>query len=152
MGEEAIEAPRPALAEARYCEAMSQENVERARAFIEAYNRRDFDAAVEDFDPQIDWVLPARQSSDNCRGPDEVKEFWRSIDETFDEFWLDPQEFVDAGDRIATRLRHAGRSKIGIEIDTELYHQVATFKDGRIVRMEYFAEWDEALAAAKAEE
>ena len=29
-----------------------------------------------------------------------------------------------------------------------MYHQVATFRDGRIVRMEYFGEWSEALAAA----
>ena len=41
---------------------MSQRNVDIARAFIEAYNRRDFDAAVESFDPHIEWVLPERQS------------------------------------------------------------------------------------------
>ena len=37
---------------------MSQENVDKARDFIEAYNRRDFDAAVVDFHPEIEWVLP----------------------------------------------------------------------------------------------
>jgi ketosteroid isomerase-like protein len=128
---------------------MSQENVDKARDFIAAYNRRDFDAAVESFDPEIEWVLPARQSSDSCRGPEEVKRFWEGIDETFEELRLHPQEYVDAGDRVATRLRHSGRGKeSGLEIDEELYHQVATFRDGRIVRMEYFAEWSEALEAA----
>ena len=29
-----------------------------------------------------------------------------------------------------------------------MYHQVATFVDGRIVRMEYFGDWSEALEAA----
>ena len=33
---------------------MSQRNVDIAREFIEAYNRRDFDAAVESFDPEVD--------------------------------------------------------------------------------------------------
>ena len=28
--------------------------------------------------------------------------------------------------------------------------QVTTFRDGRMVRVEYFAEWDEALEAARA--
>jgi len=56
---------------------MPQENVDKARDFTAAHNRRDFDAAVESFDPQIEWVLPARQSSDSCRGPDEVKRFWQ---------------------------------------------------------------------------
>jgi ketosteroid isomerase-like protein len=128
---------------------MSQENVTKARAFIEAYNRRDFDAAVKDFDPEIEWVLPERQASDSGRGPEEVRRFWEGIDETFEELVLKPQEWVDAGDRVATRLRHHGRGRgSGIELDAELYHQVATFRDGTMVRIEYFADWAEALDAA----
>ena len=125
------------------------ENVDKARDFISAYNRRDFDAAVESFHPQIEWVLPARQSSDSCQGPDEVKLFWQGLDETMEELRLEPQEFVDAGDHVATRLRHHGRGKLsGAEIDEEMYHQVVTFRDGRMVRIEYFGEWSEALEAA----
>jgi ketosteroid isomerase-like protein len=128
---------------------MSEENVDKARAFIEAYNRRDFDAAVESFDSAIEWILPERQSSDSCQGPGAIKRFWEGLDETFEELWLEPQEFVDAGDRVATRLRHHGRGKLsGAEIDEELYHQVASFRDGWIVRLEYFGEWSEALEAA----
>jgi len=129
---------------------MSEQNVDKARDFIEAYNRRDFDTAVASFDPEIEWVLPERQSSDSCRGPEEIRRFWEGIDETMDDLTLQPQEFVDAGDRVATRLRHRGRGKLsGAEIDEEMYHQVATFVDGRIVRMEYFGEWSEALAATR---
>ena len=128
---------------------MSEENVEKTRKFIAAYNRRDFDTAVEDFDPEIDWVLPARQRSDSGRGPEAAIRFFEQIDETMEELTLEPQEFIDAGDHVATRLRHHGRGKTsGVEINEELYHQVATFRDGRIVRMEYFAGWDEALEAA----
>jgi ketosteroid isomerase-like protein len=128
---------------------MSQENVEMARDFIAAYNRRDFGAAVEAFDPEIEWVLPARQSSDSCHGPEEIKGFWRGIDETFEDLTLVPQEHIDAGDRVATRLRHRGRGReSGLEIDEELYHQVMTVRGDKIVRMEYFADWDEARAAA----
>ncbi|MEA2456417.1 MAG: hypothetical protein QOI45_2679 [Thermoleophilaceae bacterium] len=45
---------------------MSQENVDRTADFIAAYNRRDFDAAVELFHPEVEWVLPALQASDSC--------------------------------------------------------------------------------------
>ena len=129
--------------------AISQENVDKARDFIAAYNRRDFDAAVEHFDPDVDWVLPARQSSDSCRGPAAIKRFWNGLDETFEELRLEPREFLDAGDRVATRLRHYGRGKeSGIEIDEEMYHQVATFRAGKMVRIEYFGAWAEALEAA----
>jgi ketosteroid isomerase-like protein len=128
---------------------MSPDNLDKARAFIDAYNRRDFDAAVADFDSGIEWVLPEGQSSDSCQGPGAIIRFWQGLDETFDELQLLPQEFIDAGDRVATRLRHYGRGKrSGVVIDEELYHQVATFRDGRIVRMEYFADWGQALVAA----
>ena len=132
---------------------MSEENVDKARAYIENYNRRDFDAAVKDFDPGVEWVLPDRQSSDSCQGPGAIRRFWEGLDETMAELQLLPQEYVDAGDRVATRLRHYGRGKLsGVVIDEEMYHQVVTFRDGKMVRIEYFGEWSEALAAAQAGE
>lgn len=128
---------------------MSQENVDKTKAFIAAYNRRDFDAAVESFDPQIEWVLPEHQSSDSCTGVEEVIRFWQGLDETFDALRLDPQEFVDAGDRVAVRLRYYGRGReSGVEMETEMYHQVTTFRDGTIVRFDYVTSWDEAREVA----
>jgi ketosteroid isomerase-like protein len=132
---------------------MSQQNVDKASDFIAAYNRRDFDAALANFDPEVEWVLPEDQASDSCRGPDEIRRFWEGIDDTFDELRLVPQEFVDAGEHVATRLRHFGQGKrSGAVIDEEMYHQVATFRDGTIVRMEYFTTWAAALEAAGQEE
>jgi ketosteroid isomerase-like protein len=132
---------------------VSQEHVDKTEDYIAAYNRRDFAAAVEFFDPEVDWVLPAHERSDSCKGPDQIIRFWEELDETFDELRLDPQESVDAGDRVAMRLRYYGRGKMsGVELDTELYHQVTTFQDGLMVRIEYFTTWAEALEAAGAEE
>jgi len=128
---------------------MSHENVEKTRAFLDAYNRRDFDAAVEHFDAEVEWVLPPHQRSDSCKGPEEIKRFWRGLDETFDEVRLDPQEWVDAGDRVAVRLLYFVQGKeSGVVIEGELYHQVTTFRDGMMVRIEYFTTWEQALEAA----
>jgi ketosteroid isomerase-like protein len=129
---------------------VSQENLDKTKAFIDAYNRRDFDAATRDFDPQVEWVLPPMQGFDSCIGREQVIRFWEGLDETMDELQLLPQEYVEGGDRVATRLRHFGRGKgSGAEIDTELYHQVVTFRDGTMVRIEYFTSWTEALEAAR---
>jgi hypothetical protein len=58
---------------------------------------------------------------------------------------------VDAGERVAVRLRFYGRGRgSGAELDTEMYHQVTTFDDGTMVRIEYFDAWHEALDAAGA--
>jgi ketosteroid isomerase-like protein len=129
---------------------VSEENVELARAFIDAYNRRDFEAAVERFDPDIEWVLPERQSADSARGREAVIRFWEGLDATFEDLRLEPQEFVDGGDRVATRLVYYAHGRgSGLEIKGELYHQVATFRDGWIVRIEYFANWAEARGAVE---
>ncbi|MGH2982413.1 MAG: nuclear transport factor 2 family protein [Solirubrobacterales bacterium] len=128
---------------------MSQENVDRAREFLDAYNRRDFDAAFALCDPEVDFVLPARQSSDSGRGTEEISRFWEGLDETMEELTLEQREFFDGGDRVATRLRYFGRGReSGVEVETEMYHQVITFSDGRMVRIEYFGSWPEALKAA----
>ena len=128
---------------------MSQENVDKSRHFIDAYNRRDFDAALENFHPDVDWVLPAQQSSDSGRGTAAVRRFFDDLDADLEELRLEAQEHVDCGDCVATRLRYYGRGKAsGIEIETEMYHQVATFRDGVIVRMEYVTSWPAALEAA----
>ena len=129
----------------------TSENVEKTRAFIEAYNRRDYDAAVADFHPQVESVLPARQDFDSAVGPKQIIRFWEGLDDTFDELQLRPQEYVDAGDRVAVRLRHYGRGKgSGVELDTELYHQVTTFdENGSIIRFEYVTTWQEALDLAR---
>ncbi len=41
-----------------------------------------------------------------------------------------------------------GEARAGLEIEEEMYHQVATFRAGWMVRIEYFGEWSEALEAA----
>ena len=94
-------------------------------------------------------MLPALQRSDSCIGPEEVIGFWEEIDETMEELQLRPQEFRDGGNLVAVKLRHYGKGKgSGLVIDEELYHQVSTFRDGVMVRIEYFTSWDEALEAA----
>jgi ketosteroid isomerase-like protein len=130
---------------------MSKENVDKTHAFIDAYNRRDFDAAMEFFHPEVEWVLPPHQGFDSCRGPDQIRLFWEGLDDTFDELRLLRQETVDCGDRVAVRLRHYGLGRgSGLELDTELYHQVTTFRDGMFVRFDYFTDWTDALEAARA--
>jgi ketosteroid isomerase-like protein len=128
---------------------MSQENVDKTRAFIDAYNRRDFDAATRDFHPQIEWILPDLMGYDSCIGRSQVIRFFHALDESWADLRLRPQEYVDCGDRVAVRLRHYGLAKAsGIELDEELFHQVSTFDDGTIVRMEYFETWEAAREAA----
>ena len=128
---------------------LSLSNVEKTREFIEAYNRRDFETAIRWFDPQVQWVLPEQQGFDSCIGPDQIIRWWEELDEIYDELRLDPQEYVDAGDHVAVRLRHFAKGKgSGVALDNVLYHQVSTFRDGMVTRIEYVESWPEALKLA----
>jgi ketosteroid isomerase-like protein len=129
--------------------AVSQDHVDKTMAFVDAYNRRDFPAAIKDFHPAVEWVLPELQGGESCCGPEEIIRWWDGLDETFEEVQLLPQETIDAGDQVAVRLRHKVRGKgSGIELNRELYHQVTTFRDGVVVRIEYFEDWAQARRAA----
>lgn len=82
-------------------------------------------------------------------GAEGIIRFWDGLDETFDELKLLPQEYVDAGDHVAVRLRHFAKGKgSGLELDNELYHQVTTFRAGMMIRIEYVSTWPEALKLA----
>jgi ketosteroid isomerase-like protein len=129
--------------------AVSHENVDKTRDYIEAYNRRDFDAALSDCDPNVEWVLPAHQAADSGVGHFQIRRFWEGLDEHFDELRLEPQEYVDGGDRVAVRLLYYALGKgSGIGLESEMYHQVTTFRDGVMVRIEYLDSWPAALEAA----
>jgi uncharacterized protein len=129
--------------------AISEENVEIVRESIEAYNRRDFDTAVQSFDPEIEWLFPPLLAGESARGLKEVRRLWEGLDEAFEDLRLEPEEFVDAGDHVVVRSRFHGRGKeSGVETEVSM-HSVTALRDGRIVRIEYFSDWAEALEAAE---
>ena len=122
---------------------MSQENVEIVHRFLVV--DVDVDAALAYADPAIvrnPIEEPAAQGHDAIRAN---LERWEN---EWDEYEVIPEEFLDTDDRVVVtvRLRGRGRGR-GIEIDARFY-EVFTLRDGKIVRMDEFAEHSEALEAA----
>jgi ketosteroid isomerase-like protein len=139
---------------------MSQENVEIVRRAFAALagegverdevEGRLTDAALKDFfDPDVEWV-PARQSplaSNRYDGYDGVRRFWAEVLSAWDEYWVEPQEFLDAGDQVVVIMRMRGRTH-EVEID-EVWSGLWTLCNGRAVRVQGFASHDGALNAAR---
>ncbi len=131
---------------------MSQENVENVRRFITAFNRKDFDAAAEGLADDVVWTtfLAATEGTGSLHGPGAVRRSWREQAEAFagQSFQVEALEFVELGPgTLLVPLRVSGRGAAsGLEVDAT-YFAVLTFRRGKIVRVDSYADKDEALEA-----
>jgi ketosteroid isomerase-like protein len=135
--------------------AMSQENVEAVRGLFAAFQsvdvgnfERRLNEVREIFDPDIDWVAPPHSllASEEYRGYDGVRRFWTQFLSAWDEYRVEVEELIDAGDQVVAVMRLSGRTN-ELEID-EVRSSLLTLRNGRIVRIEPFASKDGALEAA----
>jgi ketosteroid isomerase-like protein len=135
--------------------AMSQENIEAARKLLAAFQgvdigsfERRLDEVRDLFDPEVEWVAAPQSllASDEYRGYDGVRRFWTEFLSAWDEYGVQVDELVDAGDQVVAVMRLTGRTG-ELEVD-EARSSLLTFRDGRIVRIEPFASKAEALTAA----
>jgi ketosteroid isomerase-like protein len=131
---------------------VSRENVEIVRGFIEAFNRRDFDASESAWAP--DAEIDFSRAIGPYRGVYGRDEFWRLVAEFYEVFEVvrtEPDEFIDAGDHVVVPHTHYFRGRDGIETharDT----WVCTVRDGTIVRLCLYPELQRALKAVGLEE
>jgi ketosteroid isomerase-like protein len=128
---------------------MSQENVEIVRKLFDVYNERSFGENADLIDPGIVWDMSQVQLPDatSYTGPSEFVDYIKTWDEGFASEHMEPQEIVDAGDRVVVMVHHRGQGKVsGIEVDTR-FAMVWTMRGGRAVRMVIYRTRAEALEA-----
>jgi ketosteroid isomerase-like protein len=127
---------------------MSQENVEILRRTLDAFNRGDRTAWLASLDehyeisPVGDWP-DARE----IRGGEAGWNFYRDIAQTLS-FERADIEFMDAdADKVLGHQRHQARGRTsGADVEVEFW-LVTTFRDGKILRDEWFTDRAEALKA-----
>jgi ketosteroid isomerase-like protein len=129
---------------------MSEENVEATRQLIQAFNRRDLAAMTERFDPEVEWTPggPAAVERAVYRGREEVSDGFAATWETWEVFKLEEHEARDLGDSILWLGRAQLKGSAShVELDQEF--AIGFLMDGgKIVRIDGFRTWREALEAA----
>jgi ketosteroid isomerase-like protein len=65
----------------------------------------------------------------------------------FDDFKLEPHEFIARGQHVVVPMTATARGREGVPVSAMSVH-LYTFEDGRLVRITLFQEREEALAAA----
>ena len=137
------------LACAILARAMSQENVERIRAAYAAFNRGDFDAVVENWGEDAEFVAPEDMPEQSrFRGRSGYRQFLASMFDVFDEFRSEPERIVEAGPNrylvfVIERYRPKGQETA---VEARLAH-VITMGDGRMRRLQVFLDRRDALEA-----
>ena len=131
---------------------MSQENVETFRRNNEAVSRGDIEAALVALDPDIEFIPRRAAVQGVYRGHEGMRQFFGENVESFDLYQVSYQEFRDLGDRLLAfgTVRVRGKES-GVEVTTPTAI-VATFRDGKMVRVEDYRERSEALKAVGLEE
>jgi ketosteroid isomerase-like protein len=124
------------------------------RLTSEAYNRRDIDAVVVGFQPDIeyhcgrDWVK-AGLVEPVYRGPDGYRRYVAATSEVWgEENYLEPTKVIDLEDGFLMLAYVRMRAQISGVPLTEQFAYVARLKCGRVIRLQEYFDHDEALEAA----
>jgi len=100
-------------------------------------------------DPDVVFDL-TRAGPDGAtyRGYEGVKAFWRMLRDAFGELQIDPEEIIDGGDRLFTRIRLSSTGKTSGAMTEDVLYQVFTLRQGKPIRVEFLRERADALEAA----
>lgn len=133
-------------------QTVSEEADLRARAYAayDAFNRNDLDTLISYFHPDAEIRDdPAWTPNPGIwRGREEIRRYWETYRNTWDELHGDVEELRVAGETAVAWLAAHAKSRIsGVPLDFSLAH-LARFRDGKIVEFVNFRSWDEALRAA----
>ena len=126
---------------------MSQENVAFARSVFDRWNAGERRFSDEEIHPDV--VLVSRMLGTAVRGRAGVRRYLREIDEQFDDWTMEIEDWRDAGDRVAAlghvRL-HGRRSGVAFDQPVGILFEI---RAGQLFRFETFLdEPADALEAA----
>jgi ketosteroid isomerase-like protein len=129
---------------------MSQENLDLlGRAFV--YVAKTREVLPEAVHPDFVWdttTFRGGLAGATCVGVDEANKWLADWLGAFEAWSIDVEEVFDAGDQVVTVVRQHGEAKHhGPPVEMR-FAQVWTFRDGLIVRMDMYADREEALEAA----
>jgi len=123
--------------------APDEEIIARLRRVYDAFNRRDFDAAIEIAHPEIEFIRPMGQPP--LRGAGALRAWMQP--EAFEEQRLEALEFKVNGDRILVRQRSTARGAgSGIDVDVDFWAVWTLNDDGLATRLRFYLDHQKADA------
>ena len=120
------------------------------RGLIDAFNADGIDAALEYFDPGVEWWAPPEWLEDRLyAGHDGIRrlaDFWT---QQFDEYRLEPERFVDLGDdRALVLMNQRGNIKGSRAPIEQPIGWIVEGQDGKLTEVRVYFSWHATLNAA----
>jgi ketosteroid isomerase-like protein len=127
---------------------VSEQDVESLQRIYYAISRWDVGDLVSDLTHDIEWSLPDALPWGGTRhGHDGVEAFASISQDHLEGRWADPDDFLDAGDRMVVLGRMRGRAKAsGREFEVEFAH-VWTMTEGVASRLRAYYDTAPIMAA-----
>jgi ketosteroid isomerase-like protein len=128
---------------------MSQENMKIVRRVLEAAQAGDDERVLADFHEEIEMHEPHELPGASVRrGHNGYREGRVRLEETFREIAYEPEEFIDAGQRVLVAVRYRGRARYSdLPVDLLVYWLYA-FRADKVIRVDVFFDRVTALEAA----
>jgi ketosteroid isomerase-like protein len=122
---------------------MSEENVDNFRRGVEAWNRNDFDAWIDQFDPEVEWFTLLEE----YRGHAGARKAWEGLKGTM-QIRARFDDIRDLGESVLALGQMEGTGETTRLNFTDENAQLVTFRGGKVVTMRSFRSHAEALEAA----
>ena len=122
---------------------------ELAEHVLAAWNRQDFEAWLEYFDPAIEYHTSGLFAGMKAvyRGHAEMAAYWRAIHEPWESLRIEMQRFAEGDDWAILEFRfRATGAESGADVDMT-FCNAARIRDGLITHLYARRDFDEAVAA-----
>ena len=101
---------------------MSEENVEIVRRQLDAYLRGDTETALAAYDPKVEFDVSIRPEGRIYQGVEGLVEAIRTWSGTWEDYRVEIQEIIDAGDNVVVVDHQMGRGKgSGAPLDQQTF-------------------------------
>ena len=135
-------------------QAVSEENIEVVRALFEAFDRADYETALQMLDPNVEWQVPPGIAigREVWRGREEVQKGFSGWLGAWDRFSFEPEEMLNHADHVVVSGTQIARGRgSGVEVRLPTFH-VFTLRSGKVARHRSFRDRTEALETAELRE
>jgi ketosteroid isomerase-like protein len=146
---------------------MSRENVELVKSIQptaidlvalfpedDVANQAALDAFPAVFEPDfaVQFIAARGMQQPEYRGVDGLAKAWREWLAPWASYWIEAEEFIDAGDEVVVLARIRGRTVRGGVTVEHSPAAIWSIREGKVVGLRFYLERDEALKAARVRE